>query len=152
MRWQAVARWPPVLSVGWRLAHCSERRLRAAPAIMHRRLSTSGPLPCMWNRPATGHEAPPFGTGIEAFGTGRASKFATEVFLHLQTGWPFTIVTAFAGGWRRRQLGCGGVQRSWPVRSVSRQRGALTIPETDHAFPSCGAAARWTADPARPAP
>src|SRR5215831_10423864 len=98
MRWQAVARWLPALSAGWRLAHCSERRLQAAPAIMHRRLSTSGPLPCMWNRPATGHEAPPFGTGIEAFGTGRASKFATEVFLHLQTGWPFTIVTAFAGG------------------------------------------------------
>jgi len=71
---------------GLAVGHCSERRLRAAPAIMHRRLSMSGPLPCMWNRPATGHEAPPFGTGIEAFGTGRASKFATEVFLHLQTG------------------------------------------------------------------
>src|SRR5215469_17352810 len=32
----------------------------------------------MWGRTATGPEAPPFGMGIEAFGIGPASRFATE--------------------------------------------------------------------------
>src|SRR5262249_59274269 len=32
----------------------------------------------MWRRTATGPEAPPFGMGIEAFGIGPASRFATE--------------------------------------------------------------------------
>jgi hypothetical protein len=37
------------------------------------------PAPVYVDRHATGPEAPPFGTDIEAFGTGRPSTFATEV-------------------------------------------------------------------------
>jgi hypothetical protein len=57
---------------------CSELRLRAARATMHRPLSTSRPLPCMWNRRATGLEAPRFGTDTAVFGTGHAFRFATK--------------------------------------------------------------------------
>src|SRR5262249_49208199 len=133
MRWQAVARWLPALSAGWRLAHCSERRLQAAPAVMHRRLSTSGPLPCMWNRPATGHEAPPFGTVIEAFGTGRASRFVTEAADHRQE------LSTFSSGDHRRKCmrrfarlphQAPECTENW-IRLDARQRLGVVLPKSN---------------------
>src|SRR5262245_12556314 len=46
---------------------------------MHQPPSTLRPHPCMSSRRATGPEAHLFGMAIGAFGSGRASKFATEL-------------------------------------------------------------------------